>query len=422
MATVLALIISSLLLYFEVGVSLTWVHGLAAGTGGLIIVLVTLTNLLLVRPLQAAELKATPRVSELVKGDKMLRYLCASLVVIPIFAFAIAVGGVPESWLDSTAQFSLLLVLIALSLDLLGFFSSRFWNYFNPPAVVKMVVGRAQSDIAQGRDAELCDWIAMLSEMALMSLKRHGSSLAERAVSGIIALLQRFLEVHRRSLQTESTDAKVHQRTSYVLFYGFERLQVIYNHALQERLEPICSHIVTSLGKVALAAAYGDITKVGYPLHYIGSFSTAALNSGMPDVAIKANITLLESGKLILSDVDLSKVNIRDTFISLVSHLEELAKATYRQDKESDLGMLTQPLRDLKMALTSHALADRSDMKAVITAIDGVLADFENLRLVLNALPPIPEVEGVEEGLPEIPELAAEAKRRGLRPSPSPSP
>ncbi|MDP1834338.1 MAG: hypothetical protein Q8K75_00265 [Chlamydiales bacterium] len=412
MATLLALVFGAVLYFFEVHVSLIAMQWMGAITGALFFFLVVFTYLSMIRPLQWAEVMATPRVSELVRGDTSLKYLSLGLLMLPVSSLVIAAAALPEGWLDNTTLFCIWLVFVGISIDLLRTYSSRLSNYFNPALVIKSIVQRGQADIAQGRDAELCDWIATLSETSLMSLKRHGFSLGERAISGIIALMQRFLEVHRRSLQTEAADAKVHQRTTYVLFYGFERLQLIYSHAVQEHLEPVCSHIVTSLGKVALAAAYGDISKVSFALHYIGTLADQALQANMPDVSVKANLTLLEVGKVILSEVDLSKSNVRDPLSNLVGHLEDIAKATFRRDKESNIFMLTQPIRDFKAALLAHALAERHDMKSVVAVVDNVLSDFENLQLVLNTIPPIPDIPVADDSLPEIPELAkAEAER-----------
>lgn len=406
MATVLALICSGALYFFEVPISLLAIQWVGAITGAVFFVLVVFTFLSLVHPLQWAEVRATPRVSELVRGDSCLKWLSLSLLLLPIASLVIAAGAISEGILDNTTLFCIWLLFVGISIDLLRTYSTRLSNYFNPALVIKSIVQRGHADIAQGKDQELCDWIATLSETSLMSLKRYGFSLGERAISGITALLQRFLEVQRRSLQTEGPDAKVHQRTTYVLFYGFERLQLIYSHALHEHLEPVCCHIVTSLGKVALAAAHGDISKATFPLHYIGSMAEQALQVDMPDVSVKANLTLLEVGKTILAEIDLSKANVRDPLSNLVGHMEDIAKATFRRDKESNILMLTQSLRDFKTVVRSHPLATRADMVAVGNMIDNVLTDFENLQLVLNTMPTIPDVPVEDEGLPEIQELA----------------
>jgi hypothetical protein len=227
------------------------------------------------------------------------------------------------------------------------------------------------------------------------------------------------LEVHRRSLQTEAPEANIHQRASYVLFFGFDRLRLIYGHALDDKLEPVCSHIITSLGKISVAAAFGDVTKVSFPLRYITAMALDALEWDLLEVTIKANLTLLEVGKRILGDVDLTKTTVREPFMSLVSHLEDIAKASFRRDKESNIRMLVQPLNQLKASIQGHKLAEREDMQAVVAAIDNVLADFENLQLVLNTIPPIPDVAVADEELPEIPELAkavAKASEQGRAP------
>ncbi len=419
MATIVSLMIAGAVWFLDIVPAASTIPWLAAGVGGLFLLLLVLANLMYVQPLQWAEVRATPRVVLLMRADSSLRWLGGFLTILPVISFAIAAGAISELWASTATIFSAWLVLVGLSIDLLRIYYTRIGSYLIPSTVVQNIVVRAQADIAQGRDLELCDWMATLTEVALMSLSRQGSSLAERSVSGISALLQRFLEVHRRSLQTETSDAKVHQRASYVLFYGMERLQLIHHRALADDLESVCSHVVTSLGKVAVAAAHGDISKVSYPIHYMGSLALTALSSGLSEVPVKANLTLVEVGKLILTEVDLSKAVVRDPMVNLVTQLEEIAKATFRRDKDSNISVLTQPLRDLKASLQSHALADRSDVKAVVAAIDAVLSDFDNLQLVLRTLPTIPDVPVTDEGLPEIPELAKAARANAPAAAPS---
>lgn len=410
-ATLLALVLSCAGYFLSFTVSASLVQLIAGIFGGLFLLLAVISNLALIGPLQHAEIKVSPRVAELARGDSTLRRYAAFLVFLPIISFVVGAGAIPFEWVSPTELFWGWLILAGISIDVLRTYANRLSNYFNPTAVIRIVAQRGQEDIAASRDSELCDWIAALSEMALIALKRYGFLLAERSITAIAVLLQRFLEVHRRSLQTEAPEANIHQRASFVLFFGFDRLRLIYGHALDDKLEPVCSHIITSLGKISVAAAFGDVTKVSYPLRYITSMALDALEWDLTEVTIKANLTLLEVGKRILGDVDLTKTNVREPFVALVSHLEDIAKASFRRDKESNIRMLVQPLNQLRDAVQGHKLADRDDMKAIVAAIDNVLADFENLQLVLNTIPPIPDLPVVDENLPEIPELVKAAAK-----------
>jgi len=147
--------------------------------------------------------------------------------------------------------------------------------------------------------------------------------------------------------------------------------------------------------------------------------SSLAYSAGMDEVPVKASLTLVEIAKLILNDVDLSKTTIREPMITMVTQLEDIAKAAFRRDKDTNIQILTQPLIELKTALQAHALADRADFKAVISAIDNVLSDFDNLQLILRQMPTIPDLPVEDVGMPEIPELTkamSQAKEAGKAP------
>lgn len=393
MATLLSLFFATIVYIFSFEISSLSIQWISAVTGALFLLLLVSTYLSLIRPLQWAELKATPRVSELILGDSFLKWLSLGLLALPLSSLVLAAGALPHNWLDNNSLFCIWLIFAGSSIDLLRTYSTRLSDYFNPAWVIKSIVQRGRLDIAHGRDNELCDWIAALIEVALMAMKRFGFSLCDRAIGGITALLQRFLEVNRRSLQTEAADAKVHQRTVYVLFYSFERLQLVYTHALQENFEPICNSIITSLGKISLLAAHGDPAKVNHVLHFIISMADSALEKGVVNIYTKANLTLVEVGKSILTEIDLSKTDMQDSLYSLVGHLETIAKNFFRRDKEMSIAVLTQPLRDLKAMIKEHPLVERADMRKALTALDKVLEDFENLQLVLNTMPNV-----IEEG------------------------
>ena len=165
---------------------------------------------------------------------------------------------------------------------------------------------------------------------------------------------------------------------------------MINNLALQQRFEPICSHIQKTLGRIIIHAAKCDITLASYPILYMGKFAKLAQENNMGEVANNTLITLLEVGKMIPQQVDIQYLEIKELYQSIIFYMHEIAKETFRQDKESNLKLLTQPFRDLKALFKRESMVGHQDTPFIDRMINSVLEEFTALESVMNTMPPLP--------------------------------
>ena len=127
-ATLLALVLSCTGYFLSLTVSASVLQLIAGIFGGLFLLLAVISSLALIGPLQHAEIKVSPRVAELARGDSTLRRYAAFLVFLPIVSLVIAAGVIPAEWISPTELFWGWLILAGISIDLLRTYANRLSN------------------------------------------------------------------------------------------------------------------------------------------------------------------------------------------------------------------------------------------------------------------------------------------------------
>lgn len=346
-------------------------------------------------PLQKAEQNLTPHVIDLYLKDNHLRLLNIILLLFPLVSFAIAIDILFLDLVNKNVMLSAWIILLGISLDALRQLMRRISSYLDPFYVVTYFTHEANKSIQNDRQVDLCNWIDSLSEVAMRSVQRSSTSLCIQVNDELQHIFRLYLQssksISHRSVQDQKTKALgIEDWASYTLFFLLQRLEMINTKASEMRLEPICSNIVTVMGKIIIDAAKYDISMPGYPLHFIGKFAVAAQNKGLQDVGPKAVLTLLEVAKTILAEIDVTYAELQEPFFSLISQMNEITKEMFRQDKTLSIKLLTQPFHDLKDLFKSEKMANHQDTPAILQKIDGVLAEYDALENVMRAVPPIP--------------------------------
>ncbi len=389
LATLIALTLSLLFYFWPVAISQDTVAIVLACTGGAFLLMFTFLVALLLGPLQRATSEISPRVGQLLQKNRRLWWMLVWMAILPLASLAAALFVQTEP-LWGQLLLGVWVFFTGVSIDFVRAFFRQVLVYFSPMEFVDLMVERAKQAVWSGDDKAFAQWVDALGEMALRAVDRRSPSFATYCLEGISLGVQRFFEVHRRALQAAAPDAEIHQRSNYVLYYSIERFGMVFDLSLRTRLDTVCNYVEHSLGKIALMAAQGDAPKALPLVRFIGAFAQQALQQNVPDVVVKANLLLVELSKTILREVDMSKFNVAEALVPVVGQLEEIAKASFKKDKESDLKVLTHSLRELKQVLNADPLAGRNDVAVVISAIDSVLGDFQNLELILHTIPPRP--------------------------------
>ena len=390
LATLIALTLSLLFYFWPVAISQETVSIVLACTGGAFLLMFTFLVALLLGPLQRATSEISPRVGQLLQKNRRLWWMLVWMAVLPLASLAAALFVQTEPvW--GHLLLGVWLFFTGVSIDFVRAFFRQVLVYFSPMEFVDLVLERAKQAIWSGDDKDLVRGIDSLGEMSLRAVERKSPSFSSYCLEGMSLGIQRFFEVHRRALQAAAPEAEIHQRANYVFYYSVERFEMIFSAALAARLDTVCNYVEHVLGKIAAMAAQGDVAKAAPSVRYIGTFALQAMHKDVPEIAVKANLLLVELSKLMLREVDLAKVSLEEALIPLVDQLEAIAKAMFKKDKESDLKVLTRSLRELKEVLAAEALQGRSDVAVVTKSIDRVLGDFQNLELILHTIPPIPK-------------------------------
>lgn len=385
-------------LYFFPLPELTPVAAAALAIGLIIISLLVLLFQIIITvnatsSLQKSEQNLTPRIFELYSHDSQI----GNLSLIPIiFLFTTVYAAIDILFLNFAHKDTLLplwILFLGLCFATMYHLSRRIYSFLSPSTAVDLYAHKASVAIREGQDREFCNWIDVLSEISLKAINRDSSSLCQHALDTMQRLYRDYLEASKSlTHRTSTTEGTGTDTVSYSLFFYFQRLEIIFNKALQKHLEIVCGDIITSLGKVTFYAAKYDITMATYPIHYIGKFAKKAQENQMPDVANRATLTLIEVSKILLNEIDITYAELKDPFFSIISHMQDLAKEAFRMDRKTDIRLLTQPFLDLKELFKSDKVAKHPDTPAIVQNIDRALEEFQMLDEVLRTMPPLPDM------------------------------
>jgi len=349
---------------------------------------------------QRAEQNLTPRVLQLVKQDRRLKFYAAGIIFASLLAFFINLNPTVLEHFTYIPHFTtvpwiaLWLILIGIAFDFTYLTIKRIYDYISPFSVLTFFTQAAKQSVSNDREIDLCNWIESLSEISVKSLNRFSSSLCVQSVNEMRDVLRMFLD-SSKSIAHETQDKQslsegITDKVSYTLFYFLDRFSLIYHKALEKQVEPVCSSIVTTLGKVVVDAANCDLSLVSHPVRFIGEFCRDAEEQKMKEVPIKGSITLVEASRAIINSVDYTYQDLIDPFTSVITQLNETAKESFRLNKNQNIKMLIQPLVDLRTIFQSEKLASHRDTPAIQAGINNVLAEWETLETVLRTMPPIP--------------------------------
>lgn len=402
--TVASLIIALLLVFYpgtEVKQNMELFGIVAIIVGTLFLFIQSISLALAWSPLQKAEQNITPRIIDRFNHDTHLRYINFWLALFPIFSYFAAIDAIFFSFIKKSILIAIWVLLLGISIDCLHHLFKRILAYLNPFAAVKMFSQTAMKDIQNDREIELCDCIDALSEIAIKALDRTNTSLCTLSLNENQMLIRHFLQssksISHPAQDKDTTELGITDKVSYTLFYLFQRLEVINDRALEKKLETICTTLITILGKISIDAAKYDLSMTSYPLFFLNKFAKRALERDFPEVGTKATFVLLEVSKIIVTEIDVTYGDLKDPFLAIINHLEEIAKETFRKNKSINLNILTQPFKDLKELFDNPKVASHQDQPVIVQDLDRVLGEFAALEAVMMAMPPIPKVSENEE-------------------------
>jgi len=347
-------------------------------------------------PLQKIEFKTTPRIILLFKQDKYIQFLSGYLIGFAVVSYFAALDVSFLHLFNKTVLIAAWTVLLGVSLDALHLYTKRILSYINPYSASKLIAEEGLRCIQTKRESDFNNCLDSLSETGVKAVIAHTPSLALDAIDRLQELLKKFLEAPTNLISLKENkpiqEIGVDDKVSYTLFYALQRLEMINETAIEHRAEVVLNHLVTTLGKSIIYAAKYDFSMTTEPLHTFNRLTKRAQEAGYSDTIIRASLTLLQLSKMLIAEIDVTYLEIKETFLDIIGKMEALAKDTFKADKSTKIAILMQPFLELKELFSSEKLTSHQDTAAIQQDINRILAEFQTLELVMKTIPPMPKI------------------------------
>lgn len=348
-------------------------------------------------PLQKAEQNAAPRILEMYRRDRHVGLASGWIVVFALVTIVFSSDVIFPSLAQREWFFPAWVVLLGISIDVMINYMRRVLNYLNPFAIVRMFAEKAKACVRNDQEVELCGWIDALGEVAIKGIQKYSTSVCHEALTEEQGIMRLFLSASKSIAhvgQDEQLKASgISDKVSYTLFYLYQRLDIIFDKALKNHLEPTCSLIITLLGKIAIDAAKYDVSLASPALRFLGKFAKRAQEQGFEESTLTASCVFLEVANEMIQEIDLSYYEIKDPFLSIVNGMEVLSKEAFKRDKTLSILLLMQPFKDLRRLFENDKMKNHQDTPVILQNIDRVLGEYEALLIVMNTMPIIPKIE-----------------------------
>ncbi|WP_075883888.1 hypothetical protein [Candidatus Protochlamydia sp. W-9] len=366
--------------------------------GSLLVLLLTVLSITLsLLPLQKLEQNLVPNLVELYKRNRWLKINRFCLFLFPLVSFFAV------NWINSNSfQFKewimpIWLVTFGLSLDLLKCYWQNLMQFLNPSDFVNMLTRQGKKAVQNEKDDTLWSCLDNLSEIAVRSIEKSKIALSTQTLKSFPPIMDAFF-ASSKSISRINVDAETEKKTgrdeaSFTIFYLLQRLELINDRALQNRLETVCRQMIMTMGKLIVSCAKFDLTMVNFPTHFLTKFGLKALQHHFEEVGVLTTSTLLEIAKTILKDVNINYAELQSPFQAIVNGLNAIAKATFKKEKNTSIKLLVQPFEELKTMFQAEKMANHPDTSVIIHEIDRILEEFTVLGQVMRSIPPIPNLE-----------------------------
>lgn len=346
-------------------------------------------------PLQKAEQNITPRLLEMFARDKRVKLSALMLSLFPLVSVVIGILFAHAPEIDNKILLITWIVLFGLALDFIWYFVKRVTSYLDPFKATEIISTSAKQEIKLNQLELLIDSVDALSEVSLRAIERSNTSLAQQSIGELRDIGSLFLS-SSKSFANLNQDLSTYEQTrvdkvSYTLFTLLSRLEMIGIKAADRRYEPVVSQVITTFGRLAISAAHYDLSLATYPILSVGKTATMAEKKGLSESGIKGEIVLLQVAKTIVNELDLSYVDLKSPFLTLIENLDQIIKERFKQNKEISIKILTQPFLELQSLFKEEKVAGHQDTPVILTELDRVLAEFTALQSVMStiSLPPL---------------------------------
>lgn len=339
-------------------------------------------------PLQKTEHSLTPRVVELFQKDPFIKYTSLYLYLFPLISFLITANLTLWHFLPASTSLAIWIIFFGIAIDALQKLIFRMMSYNNPFDIVDHLTTQAMASIKENQETDLLDWIDALSEITIKASDKALPSLSIKSIESLKEVCFVYLQ-SSKSIAKHMTEenSKENDTISYTLFYLLKRLELIFERAAQHKMEPICSTLVTTVGKMIIDCAKFDLSTTLMPLRVLGSFANTAQERKMLMIRDKTACTFLETAKAIIEEVDIRYLELQPPYFCMIKYMEQIATDTFKEDRSTNLSILIEPFKELKNLFSQQKMQSHQDSKIIIADIERVIDKFNQLQVIMQTMP-----------------------------------
>lgn len=344
--------------------------------------------------IQKSEKNITYGIAELFKKDKTL-FLLYLVFLFPLLSF-ITLYLLQNHLFPTKIIISTWMLLLGVSIDLLFYSLKKIYGYIDGYEIINKISHNGTLAIQKDEDLNLYRSLDECTELAVRSISSFSIGLANHSIDALQKLNKIFFDSSK--LITHSLDEVKTKGPgkpdliSYTLVYLLQRLETINDHAVEKKLEPICSHLASAMGKITIAAAKFDISLAGHPLYFLGRFILKAQQNNIEEIGPKAIYVLLEVAKSILTEIDVTYLELQEPFFTLIKQMQDITNKIFKKNKSIHIRILMQPFQEIRSLFTTEKMSKHRDSPSIIAKIDQILAEYQALDDMLRVVPPIPPI------------------------------
>ncbi len=367
--------------------------------GGALLLLATLfLNLFPFTSFVRLEQTLIPNLIHVLRDDFVIRWSSLGLFLFCFLYFVFAVLGLD---FPPTYQKGVLLGWIlsfGFCLDLLRIQWRRLARLLTPSYMVDYLANEVKKGIQNEQDPLVWTRLDNLAEMGLRAVENSQLALSTQVLQTFPSIMQVFL-TSAKGIGHLEHDFKMERKMgtdegSYAIFYLLQRLELIEDRALQNRLETVCRQMIMTMGKIIIAGARYDLSLVPFPTHFLTKFGLKAQQHHFDEVGELTTSTLLEIAKTIFTEIDLTYMELIEPFQTILNGLDALAKATFKKNKQMRIKTLIQPFLDMKDFFETEKMATHPDTPAIMGEINRLLEEYAILEEVMKTLPQVTAESG----------------------------
>lgn len=344
--------------------------------------------------IQKSEKNIASGVTDLFKKDNIL-FLLYLIFIFPLLSFA-TLYLLQQGLLPSKLIIAIWILLLGISIDLLFHSLKEIYDYMDGYEIVNKFTHKGILAVQKDENDDLYRSLDGCTELAIRSISNSSIGIANHSIDALQKQAKVFFESSKlitHSIEEVKTKGPGKpDLISYTLIYLLQRLEAINDHAAQAKLEPICSSLASAMGKITIAAAKFDISLPSHPLYFLGRFVLKAQQNNLQEVGPKSIYVLLEVAKSILTEIDVTYLELQEPFFTLIKQMQEISNEIFKNDKSIHIRILMQPFQELRALFTTEKMTKHRDSPSIITKIDQVLAEYQALDDILRMAPPIPPI------------------------------